>query len=168
MCKNSNISGFKACYTSYLLCILAVSLTINLCFNFPRKILRHTITEFCKKSKPIFSYHIISFCIQWDWERANETFLAWCWSKLHSMSVYQEQALFLLAESYFLASGLCMIREKNNRLSYLHYYKEDRYFWRTLNSKKSCNILITWVAEPCVIMWAHFFSNQTCRYYLGT
>ena len=121
MCKNSNISGFKACYTSYLLCVLAASLTINLCFNFPRKILRHRITEFCQKSKPIFSYHIISFCIQWDWERANETFLAWCWSKLHSMSVYQEQALFLLAESYFLASGLCMSRGKNNRLSFLTY-----------------------------------------------
>ena len=148
MCKNSNISGFKACYTSYLLCILAVSLTINLCFNFPRKILQHTsITEFCKKSKPIFSYHIISFCIQWDWERANETFLAWCWSKLHSMSVYQEQALFLLAESYFLASGLCMIREKIHIWSFLTYIttikKILRYFWRTLNSKKYFNILIT-------------------------
>ena len=124
MCKNSNISSFKTCYTSYLLCVLAASLTINLSFNrfnFPRKILRHRITEFCQKCKPIFSYHIISFCIQWDWERANETFLAWCWSKLHSMSVYQEQALFLLAESYFLASGLCMIREKIHRLSFLTY-----------------------------------------------
>ena len=121
MCKNSNVSGFKACYTSYLLCVLATSLTINLCIIFPRKILRHRITEFCKKSKPILSYHIIRFCIQWDWERANETFLAWCWSKLHSMSVYQEQALFLLAESYFLASGLCMLREKIHRLSFLTY-----------------------------------------------
>ena len=37
------------------------------------------------------------------------------------MSVYQEQALFLLAESYFLASGLCMLREKIHRLSFLTY-----------------------------------------------